>query len=200
MSNPLMNLLQEKMNDPDVINQLASQIGGADTQKTQSAANGILASLLSAASKSGNTQGLLSMLDQDGDGDIMDDLSGFLSGSGGSIASSAIIGSLLGGKKGGLSNVISEMSGLQPNQASQLMDMLGPIFAGAVNKVKNQEGADLSGLANMVQDGAQTAQQGNPAMDMLNQLLDQDGDGKPDSEGIANIGRGLLGSLFGKKK
>ena len=38
---------------------------------------------------------------------------------------------------------------------------------------------------------------GNPALDMVTRLLDKEGDGVADD--LLNIGKGLLGGLFGKK-
>lgn len=116
-----------------------------------------------------------------------------------------IISSLLGGKQNGAVNMISQISGLDSSQTSNLMNLLGPMFMGTLTKTKKQTGADNAGLMNLVSDSFQQRRQldidadeagpGEGATGLINQFLDQDGDGDI-SDDITNIGVKFLGNLF----
>ncbi|HPH21384.1 MAG TPA: DUF937 domain-containing protein, partial [Haliscomenobacter sp.] len=110
-----------------------------------------------------------------------------------------IVNSLLGGKQGGIIEMISRMSGLSGDKTGNLMSMLAPIILSALSKSGQQQGGggfDIGSILNMLQ-GTQTQQKasGNPAMDMIGKFLDKDGDGDFTDDLL-----GGLGGLFGGKK
>ena len=145
------------------------------------------------------------MLDADGDGSIIDDVMNMVSGGGGQAGGQAslmqngagIVNSLLGGKQGGIIDMISKMSGLSGDKTGNLMSMLAPIILSALSKTGKQGGGgfDIGGILNMLQGTQQKKASGNPAMDMIGKFLDKDGDGDFTDDLL-----GGLGGLFGGKK
>lgn len=209
MSNQFADILDQHLNDDNFIDNLSQQIGGAEREQTRAAANGIVAAMSSAMSKTAATEhgasGLLGMLDADGDGSIIDDVMNMVSGGGGQAGGQAglmqngagIVNSLLGGKQGGIIDMISKMSGLSGDKTGNLMSMLAPIILSALSKTGKQGGGgfDIGGILNMLQGTQQKKASGNPAMDMIGQFLDKDGDGDFTDDLL-----GGLGGLFGGKK
>lgn len=213
MSNQFTDILDQYLGDDNFIDNLSQQIGGAEREQTRSAANGIVAAMSSAMSKTAATpqgaSGLLSMLDKDGDGSIIDDVMEMVSGGGGQAGGQAglmqngagIVNALLGGKQGGIIDMISKMSGLDGQKTGSLMTMLAPIVLSALTKSsggKQQGGFDIGSIIGLLQ-GTQQKTSGNPAVDMIGQFLDKDGDGDFTDDLLGGIGGGLLGGLFGKK-
>jgi len=213
MSNQFTDILDQYLGDDNFIDNLSQQIGGAEREQTRSAANGIVAAMSSAMTKTAATpqgaSGLLSMLDKDGDGSIIDDVMEMVSGGGGQAGGQAglmqngagIVNALLGGKQGGIIDMISKMSGLDGQKTGSLMAMLAPIVLSALTKSsggKQQGGFDIGSIIGLLQ-GTQQKTSGNPAVDMIGQFLDKDGDGDFTDDLLGGIGGGLLGGLFGKK-
>jgi Bacterial protein of unknown function (DUF937) len=209
MSNQFADILDQHLNDDNFIDNLSQQIGGAEREQTRAAANGIVAAMSSAMSKTAATEkgasGLMGMLDANGDGSIIDDVMNMVSGGGGQAGGQAglmqngagIVNSLLGGKQGGIIDMISKMSGLSGDKTGNLMSMLAPIILSALSKTGKQGGGgfDIGGILNMLQGTQQKKASGNPAMDMIGQFLDKDGDGDFTDDLL-----GGLGGLFGGKK
>ncbi|MBK9487633.1 MAG: DUF937 domain-containing protein [Haliscomenobacter sp.] len=210
MSNQFTDILGQYLNDDNFIDNLSQQIGGAEREQTRTAANGIVTAMSSAISKTATTEqgasGLLGMLDADKDGSIIDDVMNMVSGGNNGAGQAGlmqngagIVNSLLGGKQGGIIEMISRMSGLSGDKTGNLMSMLAPIILSALSKSGQQQGGggfDIGGILNMLQ-GTQTQQKtsGNPAMDMIGKFLDKDGDGDFTDDLL-----GGLGGLFGGKK
>ena len=210
MSNQFADILGQYLNDDNFIDNLSQQIGGAEREQTRTAANGIVTAMSSAMSKTAATEqgasGLLGMLDADKDGSIIDDVMNMVSGGNNGAGQAGlmqngagIVNSLLGGKQGGIIEMISRMSGLSGDKTGNLMSMLAPIILSALSKSGQQQGGggfDIGSILNMLQ-GTQTQQKasGNPAMDMIGKFLDKDGDGDFTDDLL-----GGLGGLFGGKK
>jgi hypothetical protein len=209
MSNQFADILDQHLNDDNFIDNLSQQIGGAEREQTRAAANGIVAAMSSAMAKTATTEhgasGLLGMLDANHDGSIIDDVMNMVSGGGGQVGGQAslmqngagIVNSLLGGKQGGIIDMISKMSGLSGDKTGNLMSMLAPIILSALSKTGKQQGGggfDIGSIIGLLQ-GTQKKTSGNPAMDMIGQFLDKDGDGDFTDDLL-----GGLGGLFGGKK
>jgi hypothetical protein len=212
MSNQFMNILSEHLDDDNFIDKLSDQIGGAEREQTRAAANGIVTAMSSAITKTASSDqgatGLLGMLDTDHDGSVLDNIMDMVSGGnsnagqggGGLLQNGAgLVSSLLGGKQNGIVDMISKMSGLSGDKTGNLMAMLAPMIMGALGKSKKEGGLDIGGIMNMLQ-GTQQKTSGNPAMDMIGQFLDKDGDGDFTDDLLGGVGGGLLGGLFGGKK
>lgn len=203
----LIELLQSQMT-PQMIAQLAQQIGGADQEKTATAANSILSTLTGALAKNANdkqgVQNLSNALERDHDGSILDNFMDLIGGNAQpapqqqrALNGAGILNHLLGDKQGGAMEMISQMSGLNNNQSGSLMQMLAPMVLGMLGKQKRTEGLDLSGLASMLTGTVSQQKQANPAMSLVSRFLDQDGDGSI-ADDVAGMGMKILGNLFKK--
>lgn len=81
-----MNILetQQGQMNPQVLQQIAQQVGVNDPKQVEVASNGLMSTLVTALSKNATSQSglnaLVSALDRDHDGSILNDLSGFITG------------------------------------------------------------------------------------------------------------------------
>ncbi len=201
-----MDLLQGQLPE-GLVDQLSQQIGGAEKEQTATAASGIVNTLVSALARNASSQegasALSNALDRDHDGGILNNLMGMLSGNvqpqnERAANGTGILNHILGDRQGGVSNMVSQMSGLNNNQTSQLMTMLAPIVMGMLGKTKRENGLDEGGLASLL-NGTVTQQQSssNPTMNLVTSFLDSDGDGSIVDD-VANMGMKFLGGLFKK--
>ena len=204
-----MNLLQGSLSD-NMVEQLSQQVGGADKEKTEAAASGIVNTLMGALAKNAeSTEGAKALdnaLEQDHDGSILNDVMGMLSGQKAEaqnermLNGSGILNHVLGNKQSGAIQMISKLSGLDSSKTGSLMTMLAPVVMGALGKKKREEGLDMTGIASLLSGtvAQERANSSNPAIDMAMQFLDQDGDGSV-ADDVANMGMKMLGGLFGRK-
>ncbi|MBW2245164.1 MAG: DUF937 domain-containing protein [Deltaproteobacteria bacterium] len=180
---------------------LARQVGASE-DATAEAAGAALPMMFSALSRNMSApQGadaLLAALDGGHDGSILDDLVGALGGGGaeGSSIGEAILGHMLGVKRGGIESEIGRSAGLDGATISKLLVALAPLVMGALGKAQQEHrmgsqelGYELGQVAKHAEDslGARFGPLGN--------LLDMDGDGQID-EGIISAGKSLLGRFF----
>ena len=203
----LMDLLQGQLGE-GMIDQLSSQLGGADKQQTAAAASGIMSTLLGGlaknAAKPEGASALANALDRDHDGSILDDVMGLLSGQAANQNARAangagILNHILGPNQGGAIQMISKMSGLDSSKTGNLMTMLAPMLMGALGKTKRQQGLDVGGLASLLSGTVTQQKQTNPTMGLISQFLDSDGDGDIKDD-VTRMGLKFLGGLFKKKR
>jgi len=201
----IMDMLQSQLSG-GLVDQLSQQIGGADREQTATAASGIVTTLVSALARNAASQdgaaALSNALDRDHDGGILENLMGMLSGNvqpqnERAANGAGILNHILGDRQGGVSNMVSQMSGLNNNQTSQLMTMLAPIVMGMLGKTKRENGLDEGGLASLLNGTVSQQQNSNPTMALVTQFLDSDGDGSI-MDDVANMGMKFLGGLFKK--
>ncbi len=201
----IMDMLQSQLSG-GLVDQLSQQIGGADREQTATAASGIVTTLVSALARNAASQdgaaSLSNALDRDHDGGILDNLMGMLSGNvqpqnERAANGAGILNHILGDRQGGVSNMVSQMSGLNNNQTSQLMTMLAPIVMGMLGKTKRENGLDEGGLASLLNGTVSQQQNSNPTMALVTSFLDSDGDGSIVDD-VANMGMKFLGGLFKK--
>ena len=203
----LLDMLQDQLSE-GVLDQLTQQIGGSDRAQTQAAANGILSTLTAALAKNAATpdgaSALSAALDRDHDGSILDDVMGMLGGGGTAqpqntnmLNGAGILKHVLGGKQGGVVDMISKMSGLNSGQSGSLMSMLAPLVLGALGKQKKQQNLDTSGLSNILSKSVKSSASNNAQMDLISRFLDKDGDGSV-MDDIAGMGMDLLGKFLKK--
>jgi hypothetical protein len=88
-------------------------------------------------------------------------------------------------------------TGLDASQSTQLLAMLAPLVMGALGQQQRQQGLDAGGLARTLAGARPQAAQQSPAMGMLTQLLDADGDGSGMDE-LAEKGLGMLSGFLKK--
>lgn len=190
-----------------LIEQLTSQLGGdsltalakqlnIDEGVASSAVKAALPMIIGAMARNNNKAGggsMLDMLDADQDGSIMDDLMGFLSSSNNGIGPSLIEG-MLGGKRGTIEQGIGKAAGLDSGTAGALLENLAPIVMGQLGKQKREQGLDTSAIGDLLNQEVEQVKAtpaGGGALDMLNSVLDADGDGNA-LDDVA----GMLGKLF----
>ena len=185
-----------------VISQLGNAIGGSKEQ-TSAGIDAALPTILGALSRGSQTEGgqnaLMSFLDKDGDGDIMDDLQGYIGGGNDTNGGSSIIEQFLGGKKDTVNAAISQNSGLNQEASSNLMTQLAPMVMNMLGKGGKAQGGglDINSVLGLLQNQGEATKKGGNLGFVAN-LLDQDGDGSITDDAL-NIGKSLLGGFFGKK-
>lgn len=179
----LIELLQDKMS-PDVLAQLANQIGVQDTRQVEAASTGIFSTLLAAMNKNANSQmglnSLVSALDRDHDGSILNDLAGFFTGktptnNAATTNGGGILAHILGGLQPNVVDMIGRMSGLDKSKVSQLAAMLAPMVLGMLGKRRQESGINVAGVGDLLKKSVQTTNQ--PQMGLLAKFLDRNGDG-----------------------
>lgn len=175
---------------------------GADENQTANALGGIVPTLLGAMTKNTQDQrgaeGLLGALDRDHDGSIFDDISGFV-GNADQGPGEGILKHVLGNNRPVVESGLSQKTGLNSGQISNLLKIAAPLIMGYLGKEKRQQssGFDLGGIAGLLGGMTKTADKntGIDLGDVLNIVGSLSGGGQQSRGG--GIG-GLLGKLFGK--
>jgi hypothetical protein len=100
---------------------------------------------------------------------------------------------VLGGKQSSVAQGIARATGLNSQQASQLLELLAPIVMGALGKVKREQQLGPDGIATQLQQERQQIEEQAPEMSQggLLQLLDRDDDGSVVDD-VSKLGK-LLG-------
>ena len=135
---------------------------------------------------------LAGALDNKHDGSILNDVLGALGGQSEKDDGMAILGHILGSKQNNAQSALGQAAGLDQNQAGDLMAMLAPVVLGQLGKTKQEQGLDASGLADLLGQERETADQ---QLGGMASLLDLDGDGDV-TDDMLKLGGSLLGGLF----
>ena len=203
----LFDMLQSQMGE-SLVGALTNQIGGSNPRQTSDGVQGAMSILMSALARNAKSpegaSALGAALDRDHDGSILDDIGGFLSGSSPinntkAANGAGILGHILGNQQSSAVDAITKMSGLNQNQASGILMKLAPIVLGMLGKQKKSQGLDMSGLTNILNSSAQTAQKKAPKPDLLTSFLDRDGDGSIKDD-AAKIGFSFLKNLLRRRR
>lgn len=204
----ITDLLQGPLKDV-IIGQVGKQLGIEDTDKANTAVDGIFATLLNAVAKNasqpeGQAQ-LQSALQNDHDGSILDNLGGFLSGAvqpsnPKTTNGAGILKHILGDKTEVAVENISKESGIDTSKIMQLMMTLAPIVLGYLGKANATQQAQPQqggggGLMDIIMGATKTVNQQPTNQSFLEKMFDKDGDGSIIDD-IASMG---FKSLFGKK-
>lgn len=164
----------------EVVNQLSNNLGannGAVSSAIQMALPAILSGLAQNAAEPQGAQQLNQTLQQNHNGDILNNLGGYVSAPN-SDDGLGILGHIFGNRQGAVAQQVSQNSGLSLGQTAQLLITLAPIIMGFLGKKQQQQGLDAGGLTSMLQGQQQQMQSsGNPMMDMVSSLLDRNHDG-----------------------
>ena len=200
----LLEMIQGQMDD-GVVSQLSKTIR-ADKDATAAAANGVLATMVTALSKNAakpdQGQALLNALDRDHDGGILGNLMNVVSGAGSQTSRATngmgILEHVLGGKTDNVMQMVSKSSGLDLLKTGELMKLLAPVVMGVLGKTKKEQGLDLGGLAGLLSGTVNQAAKGSQEMGMIGKLLDADGDGSI-MDDVAGMGMKVLGNMFRKR-
>lgn len=199
----LLDLLKEQLT-PTAIEGLSEHTGINDVEKTSNASNAILAFLTKALAKNTSTptgaSSLLSALDRDHDGSVLDDVVGLLTGNmaGGysskTLNGIGILGHLLGARQNFVVEAIAKMTGLHQNQTAMLMIRLAPLVLGMLGKKKKEENLNEGGLSDFLSNSI-NKREVNKDQSVLSRILDRDNDGSAMDE-IASMGMKALGSFL----
>lgn len=177
----LLDLLSGSL-DSRSLGQLGAQIG-ATPQQTGAAVQAALPALLgalqrNAASPTG-ASALAGALDRNHDGSVLDDVVGFFAkpASGSDLRS---LGHIFGDRHDAVAGAVSQASGLDGSQVTQLLAQLAPLVLGALARVRQNAPASAGGAAS-----------GGGLGDLLGAAMGQlQGSGS----GLGGLLGGLLGS------
>ena len=160
--------------------QLAQRLGVSEsTAQTavQLAVPLILAALARNAAQPQGAQELHQAVASDHDGSILDHLSSYL-GNPQAANGSGILGHVLGGQRPAVENNLAQATGLDPNSAGSLLEMVAPLVMGAVGRQQQQDGLDPDGLSQLLAQEQQAEAAANPGlMGTLSSMLDSNRDG-----------------------
>lgn len=170
------------------VNEISNTVG-AEPNMVNSAIQMALPALINGLANNAQTpqgaESLNNALNQH-DGGILDSFGG-LSGLAGAILSGGqpatpqlnaggILGHILGGNQGQVTQQISNQSGLNMGQVAQILMVLAPIVMGYLGKQKQQNHLDAGGLSEMLGQQQQQIQQTEQG-GFLQNMFDGDGDG-----------------------
>ena len=207
----ITDLLQGPMKDI-IISQVGNQLGLGDSEQTNTAVDGVFATLLNAVAQNASTpegqNSLLSALDRDHDGSILNDLGGFLSGmvqpqNPKTTNGAGILKHILGDKQNTAVESISKASGIDSNKIIQLMITLAPIVLGYLGKAKatqqTQPDQGGGGLLDILTGATKTVNQQPSNQGFFSRMMDKDGDGSMVDD-LAEMGfKSVFGKILGGK-
>ena len=137
----------------------------------------LLAALSRNASAPQGAESLHQAINNDHDGSILNNLSGYL-GNPQSANGAGILSHVFGGQRPAIENNLAQATGMDQGSAGSLLETLAPVVMGAVGQAQQQNGLDASGLSNLLNHQEQQAEANSPGvMSMLNSMLDQNKDG-----------------------
>ena len=174
----LMGLLDNALNS-DTIKQISQQLGadeGATGDAIQAALPILLGGLANKSASQSGAASLLSALDRDHDGSILDDLGAFLgdylSGRG-----AGILGHIFGDQEGAVERGVSQASGLHLSKVGPLLMMLAPIVLGALGRARREAGMEAGDLPRELGNAAQQTGGDQGLLGALSSMFDMNRDG-----------------------
>ncbi len=201
----LRDLFQGQINDL-LVEQISNQFGIQDREKAESAVEGGFTTLLNAIAKNvaspNGAEGLARALDRDHDGSIIDDITGFLSGTRqpentSMLNGAGILKHLLGGSQNQIVEMLGKATGLHKSQAGQILMSLAPVVMGMLGRQKKVNKLDQTSLADLITRGTQNFNRQSPTnTSLITKFLDKDGDGSAMDEIVSMGAKALFGSIF----
>jgi hypothetical protein len=169
------------------VDQLSQNLGANHTavnSAIQIALPMILSGLARKASNPQGAENLNQAIEQDHDGSLLDNLSSFLGG--GSVQptettpqtnGAGILGHIFGDNQTQAAQAVSQNSGLDLGQVSQLLITLAPIVMSFLGKQKQEQNLDAGGLSSWLGGQQEQIQQAPQGGGILNSIFDRDHDG-----------------------
>ena len=200
----LIETLRDQLDD-NTISQLRDEIGAESNEQTESAATAVISSLIAGLNRNAQqpegANALVSALDRDHDGSLVEDLIGGLFGrkqvqNPRTTNGLGILEHIFGNKRDRVEEAVSKNTGLDKGQILKLMITLAPIVMGLLGKARNKQGFGVNDISGMLSGTVQSQSQRGQGMGLLNRLLDSDGDGNV-MDDIVNLGRNAF--LSGRK-
>ena len=180
---------------PETIQRLSTQIG-TDSAATSDAISMALPILLGGLSKNAaNAEGSAALdtaLDAH-DGSILDNLGGLLSGGVGA----AILGHILGKRRGAVQEGVGRATGLNAQQVSQLLALLAPIVMGVLGRMKREQNIKADELPLVLGQANLDMARQSTAVGGLSRIFDSNQDGEI-ADDIARLGSSIVGGMLGR--
>lgn len=170
------------------VDQISNMLGANQTvtnSAIQMALPMILSGLANQAASPQGAQSLNNAIEQDHSGGLLDNLMGYLGGGMSQPQETSretdgigILGHIFGQKQGAVAQQVSKNTGLDVGQVAKLLITLAPIVMSYLGKQKQQQNLGADGLSDLLQNKQQQIQSsGNPMLDMVTGMLDQNKDG-----------------------
>ncbi|MDQ3140767.1 MAG: DUF937 domain-containing protein [Bacteroidota bacterium] len=181
----LTELISRELPD-DLLSQIAGQAGIEDENTGVQASKSLINILLQGISKNVSNEpgasGLLSALDRDHDGSILNDVLGMLSGqttaaNPSMLDGAGILGHILGGRKENTANQVGKLFGLDTGTLMKLMMTLAPIVMGLLGKFRAAGKLNDDNVQQVVEETVEQQKAEQPGFGIFGKLLDKDGDG-----------------------
>jgi hypothetical protein len=154
----------------------------------------ILAALARNAARPEGAKELHEAVNNDHDGSIFDNLSGYLGNPQAAANGAGILGHVFGEQQGAIQNNLAQATGLDQNAAGSILETVAPLVMGAVGQTQRQNDLDAGGLSDFLDTERQQTEAAAPdLMGALNSMLDSNRDGSVTDD----VGR-LLGNFFKK--
>ena len=198
----------------DLLNMLSNTLGSESTRSlskavglhedvTSKVVSGALPLILGALNRNTNDSrgaaALNDALEKDHDGSILDNLGSFF-GNAPTSKDNRMVDHIFGSKRGAIEEKLGKANGIDTGQVAQIVMQLAPVVLGALGKQKRSHGFDAGALGNfLTQEEKGLQSQAPDAFGMIGSLLDADGDGDA-TDDMLNMGAGLIGGLFNKKR
>ncbi len=162
------------------VSTIAQRFGISETAANTAVQIGVPLLLTALARNSSQPQGaqdLHQAINNDHDGSIFDNLTGYLQNPQ-TANGSGILGHVFGDKQPTVANNLARATGLDQNSASGVLETLAPLVMGAVGQTQQQNNLDASDLSNLLNSEQQQGHENGPGvMGMLGSMLDQNQDG-----------------------
>lgn len=191
----VIELLQGQLDD-NLIQQLSQHIGAPSNEQTEAAASGIISTLVAGLNKNAATpdgaNALVSAIDRDHDGSILEDVAGFLLGNrqtsnASTLNGAGILEHILGNKQSNTKDMLGKATGLDAGQIGKLMIALAPMVLAALGKARKQEEVSSENIGDVLSGSVKSQVNKQQEMGLLQRFLDADGDGSV-MDDIANMG------------
>jgi hypothetical protein len=146
----------------------------------------ILAALARNAARPEGAQNLHQAVTEDHDGSILDNLTGYL-GNPETENGAGILRHALGGQRPVVESNLAQATGIDPNSAGSLLEMMAPLVMGAIARQQHANELDPQGLSQYLGEQQQQVEATDPGlMGTLNSMLDSNRDGSV-SDDLARI-------------
>lgn len=201
----IFQVLQSQLT-PEVISTLSKQIR-TDEKTAANAAQTAISAIVGAMSKNtSNPQSassLMSALDKNHDGSILNNILGVISGSAPSANSKStnglgILEHVLGGNVNNIVGMLSQGTGLDFLKSANLLQLLAPIVMGSLGQARKQNNIDQNNIFDYLNTSVKQAAPQREELSLITRILDADGDGSI-MDDLAGMGIKALGGFFNRK-
>ena len=181
---------------PETIQRISTQLG-TDTAATSDAISMALPILLGGLSKNASDADGSAALDQalgaHGNGGVLDNLSSLL----GSGVGAAILGHILGSRRGAVQDGVARATGLNAQQVTQLMTLLAPMVMAVLGRMKREQNMSADELPVVLGQANLDMARQSTAVGDLSRVLDGNQDGQI-ADDIARLGSSIVGGMLGR--